>query len=148
MLNNGKVLNDLFCLLGCRRPDERVSNESCRLWSHPLRGDASQTSLKNCLLNQRGSLGFRLLLRLSWGRLFRFFLNGLHDLMLGRSLLLHQLRPLTGGECVRPTPQPLATGGRCVLVSQGRRCGLCLLRIFGYQFVRPLFIVVLVECLN
>jgi hypothetical protein len=68
--------------------------------------------------------------------------------MLAGRLLLHQLGSLPGGECVRPAPQPLATGGWCVLVSQGRRSGLSLLRIFRYQFIGPLFIVVLVECLN
>ena len=67
---------------------------------------------------------------------------------MGGALLLHQLGPLTGGKRVRAAPQPLATGGWCVLVSQGRGCGFCLLRIFRCQFIGPLFIVVLVKCLN
>ena len=72
----------------------------------------------NCFLDESGSFGFWLLLSLRRCRRLRLFLNGLHDFMLAGSLLRHQLRPLTGGECVRPAPQPLTTGGWYVLVSQ------------------------------
>ena len=68
--------------------------------------------------------------------------------MLVGILLLHQLRPLSGCECISPAPQPLTTGGWCVLVSQGWRREIPLLHLFWCLFIRALFIVVLVECLN
>lgn len=73
----------------------------------------------NRVLYHSGSFGFWLLLGLRWDRRLRLFLNGLHDFVLVGSLLRHQLRPLPGGERVRPAPQPLTAGGWYVLVSQG-----------------------------